>query len=400
MRKDGRIEMMRPDPDTLRLVQANNRFGLDLFTVLAVQQPEKNVFIAPYSLAAVLAMTYNGAGGGTEEAMAEVLHLDEMQDLAEVNKAHAQLREQLQDLDPQVQLAIANSLWARAGITFKAGFVRQNQSFYEAKIAVMDPDEKTAVETINDWVRGATGDKIDELVTSIHPLTILFLINATYFKGDWVQPFDPARTRPGDFTSLDGSKQRLPMMSRRGKIPYWRGPSFQAVKLAYGTGRINAYVVLPDRDVGLPALQEELAAWDWSTLRYRFRLTEGKLVLPRFKVEYDQVLNDALKTLGMAAAFSSGSADFSNMCPIPPLPAVYIAKVQHKTFLEVNEEGTEAAAASLVEMRVRGMRIEPEPFQMIVDRAFVFAIVDDRTGSLLFLGSIVDPPEGDGPVGS
>jgi serpin B len=158
---------------------------------------------------------------------------------------------------------------------------------------------------------------------------------------------------------------------------------------------VNAYVLLPDRDAGLPALHQELVTWDWSTLQYRFQPIEGQLVLPRFKVEYDQVLNDVLVALGMGIAFDSNGADFSDMCPVPPLPNVYIAKVQHKTFLEVNEEGTEAAAASLVEMRTRGRRIEPEPFQMIVDRPFVFAIVDEGTGSLLFVGSIVDPSKGD-----
>ncbi len=372
------------------LVAATNRFGFDLLQKLIGGAPTENLLISPASIATALAMTYNGAGDDTARAMAGTLGVQGLT-LAEVNQAHAALWADLAQADPLVTFAAANSLWARLGIPFLPDFMQRNREFYQAEVANLNFSDPQAAPTINTWVSEQTHGKITEIVSPpINPLAILFLINALYFKGQWQQQFDRAATQPGVFHGL--ADQPCDLMRQSGKFRYLAGPDFQAISLPYGAGRFSLYVFLPAVKVGLAGF---LARWlpqaadRWNEWMREFREQDGVIALPRLKIAYSKSLNAALKALGMAVAFDNTAADFSAMCPDATGGLVFIADVRHKTFMEVNEEGTVAAAVTKVEMWLRSL--PPPPFEMVVDRPFFCAIRDDVTGAILFAGVVVSP---------
>ncbi len=371
-----------------RLVEANTGFAFDLFHALREQAPAENIFISPASVSLALAMTYNGAAGETAEAMGKVLQIQEMS-LEEINSAFYDLRTILQNPDPKVKLAIANSLWARQGVDFYQEFLQRNRDFFDAEVEALDFDLPEAAGTINRWVEKQTGGKIKDLIEPpIDPLTVLFLINAIYLKAEWSKSFDPAQTRDIPFYLVDGSSKQHPVMFQEGEFQYLDGDGFQAVNIPYGkNGRIGMYIFLPDPDQSLENFYRQLDSSTWNSWMDSFQQTEGTVGLPRFKFEYESSLNDVLKSLGMEIAFDDTAADFSAMRPVPP--RLYIAEVKHKTFVEVNEKGTEAAAATSVEMRLESAPLDQ--FSMTADRPFFFSIVDQKTSSILFMGSVVDP---------
>ena len=372
------------------LVSAYTDFGFNLFAEVGRRDAGKNVFISAPSVAFALAMTYNGANGETARAMAETLRLKGMS-RGEANRANAALKALLQDPGPGVALAIANSLWARQDVSFKPEFLERNKKSYGAKVAVLDFADPAAPATINAWVSENTKGKIEDIVNKIPRSAILYLINAIYFKGDWTNPFDEAKTRERPFHLADGSQKMHPMMARSGYYRHYRGPDFQAVSLPYGEGRLSMYVFLPDEGGSLLEFQKRLNAESWSEWMSQFRMAEGEIVLPRLKLRYEARLNDMLGALGMEVAFDPDRADFGDMCTVSE--RVLISEVKHKTFVEVNEKGTEAAAATSVETRaVSGLLYQfTYQFTMVVDRPFFFAIRDDKTGLVLFMGSIVEP---------
>lgn len=362
-------------------------FSFGLFGQVASEDYGQNVVLSPLSAKLALAMAYNGAAGETKEAMAEVLGLEGMS-LEEVNGQLGNLMTSLERADDDVLLEIANSLWANRSYALRQDFVERCRASYDAEAANLDFSEPGSEERINGWVKEKTHDKIGKIVEGLSPETALILINAVYFNGKWETPFDASLTADGDFHFLDGSTGTVPLMHRSGEYSYREDGGLQAVGLPYGDGRLSMYVVLPreGRDYGdfLSTLHEA----NWQEWMDGFSRREGELALPRFKVEYRKELNKALKAMGMEPAFAYGLEDmFADLGG----QKAYIDKVLQKTYIDVNEEGTEAAAVTDVEMRVTSAAPGPEPFTMIVDRPFFFAIRDNTTGALLFMGSIVDP---------
>lgn len=382
-------ETSKPTDGTVdgRLVSANTAFGFKLFAEVAKQDAGKNVFISPASVGLALAMTYNGAVGETKQGMERALEIQGMHH-DELNRAYAQLRQALESADPKVELNIANSLWARKGVIFNPDFIQRNKQFYGSEVTALDFGDPGAPATINSWVSDKTKGKISHIVDQIDAQSILFLINAIYFKGKWSIEFDKAKTREDMFTTGAGQQKRAPMMHQTGKYNYYEGKDFQAVSLPYGDGRASLYVFLPAASSSLDAFQKNLTAANWETWMKQFAQTDGSIALPRFRVEYEVGLNDALKALGMGIAFDANRADFSGI--VQGSERAYISRVKHKTFAEVNEEGTEAAAVTSVEMRTTSARLQ-KTFQMIVNRPFFCAIRDNKTGTVLFVGSITDP---------
>jgi serpin B len=242
-----------------RLIAANNDFGFRLFAQLVEQDTGKNVFVSPSSIAIALAMTYNGAAGTTQQAMAQTLGLEGLS-LQEVNEANAALLAMLQSPDPQVQLAIANSLWAQMGLTFQPNFMQKNKDFYQAEVTNLDFTHPSAPPTINGWVKEKTNGKIKELIKpeDCTANTVLILLNAIYFKGIWTVQFAKAKTKQGIFTLLDGSPKQVPLMSQSGRYRYYEGENFQAVSLPYGKGRISLYIFLPGEATTLQEFQQSL----------------------------------------------------------------------------------------------------------------------------------------------
>ncbi|MEQ9626130.1 serpin family protein [Coleofasciculus chthonoplastes] len=376
----------QPNPSVnTKLVEANTKFGFKLFSEILQENSNNNVFISPTSIAIALAMTYNGASGETQAAMANALELQGMS-LSEVNQANEALKTTLENADSDIQLSIANSLWAKQDISFKPDFLRRNQEFYDTQVTNLDFANPEAKRVINNWVKENTNGKIPQIISEIQPNDILFLINAIYFKGNWMEQFDKDKTVERPFYLVDGTQKEHPMMSQSGEYQYYEDDTVKAISLPYGKGRLSFYVFLPRENISLDTFEQQLTPEKWQQWMNRFGKRDGSIVLPRFKLEYEIQLNKALKALGMDVAFDR-RADFSNMTE----EDVLINQVKHKTFVEVNEEGTEAAAATSVGMVLTSAAIPQTPFEMVVDRPFFCAIRDNQTGTILFMGSIREP---------
>ena len=381
---------IQAEPNTAvvpQLTDANTGFSLELFEALLNKEPNSNIFISPASISLALAMTYNGAKGETALAMAKALGFEGMSS-EDINRAYLDLRKILDVDDPQVQLDIANSLWMRKGVDFYPEFLETNRQIFGAEIAALDFNQPDAASTINRWVEQQTNGKIKDLVSApIDPMAVLFLINAIYFNADWAQPFNPSLTRTVPFELLGGGTKELPLMFRTGMMPYLDGEGFQAVSLPYGdTDRLSMYVFLPDADSDLSGFYSQLTSTNWNKWLAAFSDERGSLGLPRFKLEYEVSLKEALTELGMGIAFEQ-SADFSGMRPTPP--ALNISEVKHKSYISVDEKGTEAAAATSVTVVATSAPINN--FDMTINRPFFFSIIDNESGTILFMGSIVNP---------
>ena len=361
---------------------ANAKFGFKLLAELYNQKPNNNVFISPLSISIALTMTYNGALGETKQAMAKTLEIEGM-DLGAVNQANAELREILKSTDPQIELAIANSIWLRN--TFdevNPDFLDRNDRFFGAEIASLDFDDPQTLETLNQWVNINTQGKIKQILGKIEEWEVMFLINAIYFKGGWKAKFDPLKTQDSVFHLIDGGAKQIPMMSHFCDYPYLGGGHFGAIGIPYGEGRVSMYIFLPHPFSSLDEFLEDLNADNWQNWMSGFENAPGlTLMMPRFSLEYEVLLNDALKALGMEIAFNPDRANLEGIAPL-----LFIEKVIHKTFLEVNEEGTEAAAVTLVSPPPASF-----PGHFIVNRPFFFAILDNWTNTILFMGIVVEP---------
>lgn len=371
------------------LIAANSGFAFKLYGQVLKQRGGENVFISPASIMLALAMTYNGAEGETRKAMADALEVDSMSP-EEVNRAFADLRSTLANADPKLQLRIANSLWAKNSFTPKPTFIQRSKEYYAAEVASLDFASPAAPATINSWVKRNTEGRIEGVVDRIKPETILFLINAIYFKGQWQVSFEKEKTKDDMFRLADGRQKKLPMMFQSRKYLYHKDEDFQAVALPYGNGRMSMYVFLPNESSTLDQFERKLTRENWENWMRGFRLAPGDLTLPRFKIEYEVDLNDMLKALGMGEAFDPLRANFSGIAELNS-GRIYLSKVRHKAFAEVNEEGTVAAAATAVEGVLTSVQQPQEPFIMKVDRPFFFAIRDNSSGIVLFMGSVANP---------
>lgn len=369
-----------------KLIEANSRFAFKLFQeIIQTEGDQENIFVSPTSVAIALSMLYNGAEGTTSEAMAKTL---EIQGIDDINTGYGALKASLENPEADVQLTIANSLWARQGVPFKSEFIQKTKQFYGAKVTDLDFGDKNAAKVINRWVEDNTEGKIKQIVEEVKPDDVLFLINAIYFKGRWSNEFDQSQTVSRPFYLGDGSEKNHPRMSQTDEYRYYETEEFQAVSLPYSQGRLSLYVFLPQKQSNLKVFYQQLNAQDWEKWMVNFSKRDGTIELPRFKIEYEIELNSVLKALGMSVAFDPSQANFSGMSETQ----TNIDRVKHKTFVEVHETGTEAAAATSIGIAATSAKIPSiPPFQMIVDRPFFCAIRDNQTGSILFMGAIVDP---------
>jgi serpin B len=367
------------------------QMGFNLIKGVSTSDAGSNVFVSPASLELALAMTMNGAAGGTLAAMQETLKLQGLS-MDEVNSANKTMTEWLEQLDQKVELKIANSLWAKKDVAFSPTFLAANKEFYGAKVESLDFSSPSAAKTINSWVSDATNGKIKEMVKPpIDAQTILLLLNAIYFKGEWTSKFEESNTKDRQFTTGGGSTKTVPMMSQTGKFRYLDNGEFQAIFLPYGAGRTGMYVFLPKGTGSLPAFVNGLNAQAWGQWMSQFSETEGDISMPRFTLEYEKALKDTLTAMGMGVAFEPDKADFSLMLKQGSADKPFIQSVTQKTFVDVNEKGTEAAAATSVQVGVTAMPSEGNHFTMVVDHPFYFVITDDAGKVVLFEGSVFNP---------
>ncbi|MEM7555973.1 MAG: serpin family protein [Cyanobacteria bacterium P01_A01_bin.84] len=367
-----------------KIVTANTKFGFNLFTEVTKQEGEKNIFISPNSIATALAMIYGGASGSTKKAMAKVLEVEGIK-LSEIHSAYGGLKNLLVNPDNQVKLAIANSLWADKDSSFNPEFIENSKKFFQAEVTNLNFQQPDAVDVINKWVKDNTQNRINKVIDRIDPDQAMLLINAIYFKGSWSKEFNRNNTTDSPFYLTSGKQKQHPMMSQKGDYKYYENEKFQGISLPYGdNGRVSFYVFLPKSDSSLQKFANSLNSQNWEKWMSNFRKQEGSIKLPRFKIDYDVNLNNSLKTLGMGEAFTK-QANFSQLGE-----NLTISQVKHKTFVEVNEEGTEAAGTTSVGVVPTSLPVN-QPFEMNVNRPFFFAIRDNQTGSILFMGSIVEP---------
>ena len=371
-----------------RLIDADNRLALKLLKQVTTETSDTlpNLFISPLSIAMALGMTYNGAAGTTEAAMRATLELDSMS-LAEVNEANRSLIKLLRGLDPRVRFQIANSIWYDPTFTVEPTFFDATRTYFDARVESIDFKSPGASQTINNWVKQQTQGLIPEIVpTPIPDGVLMYLINAIYFKGDWTQQFDQARTQPRPFHLTDGTTVNVPTMTHPhpARIRRAEAPSALVVDLPYGGEAFSMTIVLPRDSTTVDDLVGGLTFEQWREWTDNLDSAGAQLYLPKFRLENNLTLNATLKTLGMGIAFTD-FADFSRMSRSL---RVQITDVLHRTFVNVNEEGTEAAAATAVGIGYT-CACEPPPIQ--IDRPFVFALRENLSGTILFMGVIRDP---------
>src|SRR5580704_8432918 len=386
MKKDA----SSPQGQVSAVVQAGNHFAFDLYERL--RSADGNLFFSPASISVALTMTYVGAAENTEAEMAKTLHLqmpktqlnDEMRALLASWKSA--------DKKQGYRLDVANRLWGQEGYGFLADYLGVTREDYGAELARLDFNQPEAArQTINKWVEDNTQDKIKNLIPSASAVrgARLVLTNAVYFKGDWHDPFDKNRTKDQDFHVSPSRDVKTPLMSQQHRFQYAAAEGLQLLELSYGDGSLSMVVLLPTKVDGLAALEEKLTAASLQKWRDSAQSQDVIVFLPKFRTTAEFELGGTLKALGMPSAFDPSTADFSGMTGKRDL---FISAVLHKAFVDVNEEGTEAAAATGVVMAAMAMRRPPEPPPVFrADHPFVFLIRDNRNGAILFLGRVVDP---------
>jgi serpin B len=371
------------------VIEGNNAFALNLYAELSKE--EGNLFFSPSSISTALAMTYAGARGNTATQMANTLHFTLSQE-----RLHPAFSELMKDLeaDPQrsdYQLSIANALWGQTGYKFYDEFMNITKSYYDAGFKEVDFKNKTEEtrQIINSWTEDKTNNKIKDLIKPgiLNNFTRLVLTNAIYFKGKWQFQFDAKNTQNSTFTLLNGEEIQVPMMKQTKEFNYIENGMLQIIEMPYVGDKLSMVILLPKKIDGLKQIEGSLTQGNLNNWLSNLRNREVIVSLPKFKMTSEFELNEVLKSLGMVDAFTM-QADFSGMTPDPI--GLYISNVLHKAFVDVNEEGTEAAAATAVVMKLRGIMPEPKPV-FRADHPFIFIIRDMQSGSILFMGRVTDP---------
>lgn len=367
----------------IQLLEADNAFGLKLFRAISDEAPGENVFLSPLSISMALGMTLNGARGETREGMREALELQGLGD-EEINRAYRAVIDLLRGLDPKVRFDIANSIWYRTGFRVEDDFLESAREFFDAELAELDFGRPDAPDIINAWIERATEGLIKEMIDSVGPDVVMYIINAIYFKGDWASQFDPADTRDETFRTGDGREVTVPMMHQQTRLPFASTETYFAVDLPYGDSLYSMSILLPREGVNVDDVIAQLDTDSWTRLAAQYRNDLVDLKMPRFEMSYEKELNDVLSILGMDRAFVPGVADFSGISRDAEL---YISMVKHAAHIRVDEEGTEAAAATVVEIELTSV---PLVHQVHLNRPFVFSIRERHSGAILFIGKAND----------
>jgi serpin B len=380
------IEPRAITPEEQQVITASNSFAFDIFSRLS--EREDNMFISPFSISTALAMTANGAAGDTREAIKTAIHLQDLSD-EEMNSAYRDLVKYLLELDDKIQLELANSSWYRQNLTVKESFRAVLLDYYDAEIRSADFSDPATRDIINGWIEEKTHDKIREMIDQIPQDVVMYLINAIYFKADWRYQFDEAETAPRNFFLENGSAVDVEMMYSKGvKIHYYQSAGSTYIEIPYGGGLYNMTIMLPPQ--GTP-LQNMIEGIDMEIFRSHVQQADTATVamhMPKFKMEYKAILNDVLSAMGMGIAFGGG-ADLSDLF-VQTLD-LYISRVIHQSFIEVNEKGSEAAAATVVEIRETSIQPGRPPEVVHINRPFAFFITEKHSGTILFAGKVTDP---------
>jgi serine protease inhibitor len=365
------------------LVSLNTDFALKIFKELSNEDKYINVFISPISISIASAIAYNGAKNSTQQEIAETLEFKDY-GTEKLNSSFKDLISSMTDIDEMVQLYTGNSIWLEKDFNVEKNFIGLAGNYYNASIYNEDFNTPGTADKINNWVSDATEGKITKITDSAALKdAVMYLVNAIYFKGEWKDKFKAEDTMEDDFFLIDKNIKKVQMMSNIKKYDYYEGDDFQMIRMPYGRDKAAMYVLLTREGIDINDFINSLSRDLLNDYISGAVNTEAILKFPKFNIEYGaKSLVEPLKNLGMADAFSVEKADFSSISPL-----VYISKIEHKAIIEVNEEGTVAAAASSFGMGATAVR----PVDFIVNRPFVLLIRDDRTGNILFIGKILEP---------
>lgn len=368
---------------------ASNSFSASLFDQVASEEQGKNFFISPFSVSMALAMTLNGASGQTYTDMARTLGLSSLSN-EQINESYQNLMAMFSGLDPSVKFDIANSIWYRNTFAVQDSFLNVDSTYFNAKVAALDFSNSGAADEINSWVSNNTNGKIQSVIQPpINPSAVMFLINALYFDATWKYTFDYAHTKLGTFYLSDGSTESDSMMVVHDTLDYYSDSVFTAVELPYGDGDYSMLVLLPTDITSATNVIGTLSQGEINEIIGGMKPEDVQLTMPKFKVMYSTKLNEALTKMGMGSAFSA-AADFTR---INPAGGLYISDVLHKTYIDVSEQGTEAAAVTVVAVATTSIEGgQPVgPIMVNVDRPFSFLIKENHDNTILFMGAVVQP---------
>jgi len=366
-----------------KIIAGSNDFAFDLFRTGNLAQHKANVFISPLSASMALGMTANGADGATYDEMRTTLRLNGAT-REDVGGGYKSLIALLKGLDPGTDFSIANSIWFEQTFPFNASFLDESKLYFDAQVQGLDFRSPAAVTTINSWVSAQTKDRIPKILDSIRQEEVMFLVNAIYFKGIWQKQFDKSKTVDAPFHAADGTTALVPMMDRDKGVQYTATPEYSAVDLPYGNSAFTMTVVLPNKpNADIDAFAESFDQPKWNSLVSSLHDSDLEVYSPRFRIEWSRMLNDDLNQLGMRLAFTN--ADFTRMSPLGL--QLVITQVLQKTFVDVDERGTEAAAATIV-----GIGLTSLPPLFRVDHPFLVVIRERFSATILFIGKIAKLP--------
>ncbi len=359
------------------LVSQNNQFAIEFFRNVVEKEAEENYMVSPLSLSMALGMVHNGADGDTKVAFDELL--GKGTSLEQLNQFNEKLRRSLTTKIEGTAMNLANAIWIQEDFPVENTFVAVNQKVYEAEVANIDFGNPEAPTIVNSWVERNTNGTIEELVKNFSPDTRLFLANALYFKAQWKYRFKTENTRNALFYTTPENSVEVPMMNMNAEVPFFTNETFRSIILPYKGERFEMVLLLPNHGLTTSDIVDSMTGENLALWLEEYSLSELQIGVPKFTLEYENLLNDELMDMGLEIAFSP-DADLGKISPGAPLQ---ISRVLQKTFIEVNEEGTEAAAATGVEVVVTSA-----PPSFIADRPFLYLIRDSYTGSVLFIGRV------------
>lgn len=380
---------LTPSEKSVKIIAADNQFGYELFKLINTTQTEPaNTMISPMSVSLALAMVYNGAEGNTRLQMEQMLHKLNLTP-TDINQSYKDLVSSLISHDPKVELSISNAIFYRKSFSIKNEFISTNQNFYQAEVSGLDFSKTSeTLNAVNGWVNNKTKGKIDKIIERVDADDIMYLLNAIYFNGEWKYRFDTKETNDLPFTLNNNSIIQTPTMMIENKFAFLDQPDFQLLELPYGSGKYSMLIFLPasgknTNNVISLLNPENVTSWIEN-------MTEQKkqVFLPKFEFKFENSLVDELKALGMTDAFNEAKANLSGISEAAQL---IISEVMHKSYIKVDERGTEAAAVTGITVGVTSAGPDLNTFR--VDRPFVFAIREKDTNAILFIGKVLNPQQ-------
>jgi len=385
---DQPLQLRSLSPEEQIVAESANDFAFDIFERINKKNSNNNFFISPLSVSTALAMTANGADGDTKTAVRRAIHLSDLDDSA-MNEAYRDLVKFLLGLDDKVTLELANSNWYKDVYHIKNSFRQILLDYYDAEVKAADFTDPATKDLINGWIEDKTHDKIKDMLDEVPSDVVMYLINAIYFKAQWKYEFDKEKTEDRNFYTGDGSSVQVPTMYSGGvKVSMYSANDFKYIELPYGNGQFNMVVLLPYENKTVDEVISNLDAASFAGYVNNADTATVEVYMPKFKMEYKTLLNEVLSDMGMGIAFGGG-ADFSNL--FEETLNLEISRVIHQSFIEVNEEGSEAAAATIVEFRETSIGPGGDPKVIHIDRPFAFFIAEKHSKTILFAGKMLNP---------